>query len=70
MTANDEDLSGLPEILVELEQQHRDLDTRITAELSAEVVDEFLIQRLKRKKLKLKDRIEKLHALIQPDIIA
>jgi len=70
MTANDEDLSGLPEILVELEREHRELDSQITAESAAENVDQFQIQRLKRRKLRLKDRIAQIHALIQPDIIA
>lgn len=70
MTANDEDLSGLPEILVELEREHRELDARITAETAAENVDQFQIQRLKRQKLRLKDRIAQIHAMIQPDIIA
>lgn len=70
MTANDEDLSGLPEILVELEREHRELDARITAETAAENVDQFQIQRLKRQKLRLKDRIAQIHTMIQPDIIA
>jgi len=49
-----------------LEDEHRSLDAMI----SEERVDMLHLQRLKRRKLWLKDEISRLHAYIQPDIIA
>jgi len=57
---------------VELEtfrQEHRDLDEAITA-LQATGGDMLTIQRLKKKKLTLKDKIAVIEDRITPDIIA
>jgi hypothetical protein len=56
--------------LAELRQEHRDLDEAIAAMTSAPVADTMGIQRLKKRKLALKDRIAKLADRLLPDIIA
>ena len=58
---------------VELEffrQKHRDLDQAITALSNSATPDRLMIQRLKKKKLQLKDKIKRLEDRLTPDIIA
>lgn len=52
--------------LTELRVAHRDLD----AVIQQAPADQLLIQRLKKRKLKLKDEISKLESELLPDIIA
>ncbi len=52
-----------------LRQEHRDLDAAITA-LQDRGSDQLAVQRLKKKKLGLKDQISKLEDMTTPDIIA
>ncbi|MDO5506195.1 MAG: YdcH family protein [Pseudoxanthomonas suwonensis] len=52
--------------LVELRQAHRDLDTAIHGLQDARA-DELAIQRLKKRKLQLKDRIALLERALVPD---
>jgi hypothetical protein len=56
--------------LAELRQEHRDLDLAITALSEQPTVDTIRIQRMKKRKLALKDRIAALEDLRLPDIIA
>lgn len=56
--------------LVELRQDHADLDAAVHAISSNPLADMLLIARLKRKKLKLKDEIAAVEDQINPDIIA
>ena len=56
--------------LARLRQEHRDLDAAIEALQNAPGSDILQIQRLKRRKLLLKDQISKLEDQITPDIIA
>jgi hypothetical protein len=51
-------------------QEHADLDSAIAMLLSTGRADQMLIQRLKKRKLALKDRIVQLENLLLPDIIA
>jgi hypothetical protein len=53
-----------------LEQEHRDLDAAIDALARMTLPDQLQMQRLKRKKLGLKDRIVQIHGKLRPDIIA
>ena len=53
-----------------LRQEHRDLDDAIHALQDRNSADLFTLQRLKRQKLALKDRIARLEDIILPDIIA
>jgi hypothetical protein len=56
--------------LAELRQEHRDLDAAIAAMADSPVADTMGIQRLKKRKLALKDRIAVLEDRLFPDIIA
>ena len=61
------------ELLAELErlkQEHRDLDTAIEALLGASSYDRLQVQRLKKRKLQLRDRITRIDDQLFPDIIA
>lgn len=58
------------EKIQELRVQHRDLDDAIAALLSSGTSNMLQIQRLKKQKLLLKDKIAKLEDELLPDIIA
>ena len=51
-------------------QEHADLDAAIDTLTRSHVADRMLIQRLKKRKLTLKDRIVQLENILLPDIIA
>ena len=53
-----------------LEQEHRDLDEVLIQLQEKQTVNFSQIQRLKKRKLILKDKITYLHNKIKPDIIA
>ena len=58
---------------VELEvfrQEHRDLDEAISALVERGTGDQLTIQRLKKQKLRLKDKIALIEDRLTPDIIA
>ncbi len=58
---------------VELEvfkREHRDLDDAIRALQERSTADQITLQRLKKKKLRLKDRIAQIEDRLTPDIIA
>ena len=50
--------------------EHRDLDDVIAQLTGASPSDQLRMQRLKKRKLALKDEIARLHAHVLPDIIA
>ena len=54
----------------ELLSEHRNLDDIINSMAEAQGFDQIQLQRLKKRKLGLKDEITKLKALVVPDIIA
>ncbi len=53
-----------------LREEHRDLDEAIEALRISVAVDQLQLQRLKKRKLVLRDRIGYLEDQITPDIIA
>lgn len=53
-----------------LRTEHRDLDEAIEALQAKNSSDMLTLQRLKRRKLKLKDQITSLEGQVTPDIIA
>ncbi len=53
-----------------LETEHRDLDAIINHLEATEFGDKFALQRLKKRKLTLKDEIEQLGMMLVPDIPA
>lgn len=65
-----EDEEELREKLVELKQEHQDLDDVIDRMMSHQPVDFIQLQRLKKRKLVLKDTIQKIESRLLPDIIA
>jgi hypothetical protein len=66
----DEDERDLQAELARLQQEHRDLDAAITALQDTPGSDILQVQRLKKRKLYLKDRISFIEDQITPDIIA
>ena len=54
----------------ELRKLHSELDIEISEIVKVIPVDQVMLQRIKKKKLKLKDEISKLSSHILPDIIA
>ena len=56
--------------LLELRQDHADLDAAIHALSNISVPDLIIIGRLKRKKLLMKDEIARIEDFLNPDIIA
>ncbi len=61
---------ALMERLVELKQEHRDLDAAIQRLAGDASHDQLQITRLKRRKLLLKDNIARLERDLDPDIPA
>lgn len=68
MTTDEE--RDLKLLLERLRQEHRDLDVAIDALTAVAGSDILQIQRLKKRKLHLKDRISHLEDQLFPDIIA
>lgn len=71
--SNDRTLDDKDAIRAEIErlrQEHGDLEAAIEALLAVGSVDQLQVQRLKKRKLSLRDRIKHLEDEITPDIIA
>ena len=64
------DSDKLIEALKNFEQEHRDLDEILIQLQEKKTVDFLQIQRLKKRKLVLKDKIIDIKNKIEPDIIA
>lgn len=65
-----DDQAELRRRLNELFMEHRDLDDVIARVVGQRPFDQLQIQRLKKRKLKLKDEITRLENKLVPDIIA
>ena len=65
-----EDTNKLMEVLKNFEQEHRDLDEILIQLQEKNTVDFLQIQRLKKRKLILKDKIIDIKNKLEPDIIA
>ena len=65
-----EDINKLLEVLKNFEQEHRDLDEILIQLQEKNTVDFLQIQRLKKRKLILKDKIIDIKNKLEPDIIA
>jgi hypothetical protein len=66
----EEDEQELRYELARLRQEHSDLDAAISVMSETGKIDPLRIQRLKKRKLALKDRITALGDQLLPDIIA
>ncbi len=53
-----------------LRQEHRDLDAAIEALSAVGAIDQLQVQRLKKRKLVLRDRVSFIEDQLTPDIIA
>jgi hypothetical protein len=67
---SDEERRELEVALARLRQEHRDLDAAIEALHNAPGADILQVQRLKKRKLQLRDRIRLVEDQLTPDIIA
>lgn len=65
-----EDLEELKRRLAELKTEHRDLDDVIARLLEHAPFDQIQLQRLKKRKLALKDQMSRIESQLLPDIIA
>lgn len=70
MADQEDDEETLRAELSRLEQEHRDLDGAILALERLGTGDRLQVQRLKKRKLSLRDRISFLEDALTPDIIA
>ena len=68
--AMDLDVEALKAKLAALKTEHRDLDDVIARIAETRPFDQLQIQRLKKRKLMLKDQISKIESELLPDIIA
>ena len=66
----DLDLEALKAKLTALKSEHRDLDDVIARLAERAPFDQLQLQRLKKRKLLLKDQISKIESELLPDIIA
>ena len=64
------DSDALNQRLLALRQEHRELDDSIAEMSGGSPEDQIEIQRMKRRKLNLKDEISNLENALLPDIIA
>ena len=65
-----EEVEELQKMLEQLKTEHRDLDIVLQQLSEAVPVDFLRLQRLKKRKLFLKDSITKIESMLLPDIIA
>jgi len=66
----DLDVETLKAKLAALKMEHRDLDDIISRVADTGPFDQLQMQRLKKRKLMLKDQISKIESELLPDIIA
>ncbi|MFP6772205.1 MAG: DUF465 domain-containing protein [Alphaproteobacteria bacterium] len=64
------DKTEIEERMIALRQEHRDLDGAIAALVEKGVHDQLQLQRMKKRKLALRDLIGRLETMLVPDIIA
>jgi len=65
-----EDTSETRQLLLELREEHRDLDLAIDRMALDPLQDQLHLRRLKKRKLKLKDWITRLESRLIPDMDA
>jgi hypothetical protein len=67
---NDDNKGAIRDQIERLREEHRDLDAAIEALIHAGAADRLQLQRLKKRKLALRDRMTALQDESTPDIIA
>jgi hypothetical protein len=66
----DLETEAIKQRLAALKSEHRDLDDVIAQLSTSPTADQLQIQRLKKRKLALKDIMARLESMLLPDIIA
>lgn len=64
------DLEEIKARIAALELEHRDLDSAIAALQAQAYIDQLQMQRMKKRKLYLKDSISRLESMLIPDLPA
>ena len=67
---NEEEQRAIRDHIERLREEHRDLDAAIQALTLSGAADRLQLQRLKKRKLALRDRVQRLEDDSTPDIIA
>ena len=67
---SEDERRALREQVARLREEHRDLDAAIEALMRSGAADLLQLQRLKKRKLALRDRVKRLENDLTPDIIA
>ena len=67
MLLDNDQITSYKARLLELRQEHRDLDDAIARLAEAAYVDGLQLRRLKKRKLQLRDSIAQLESLLIPD---
>ena len=67
---DEQDENAIRARISELMQEHRDLDDMIARVSEAAPFDQLQLQRMKKRKLLIKDELSRLNGLLLPDIIA
>ncbi len=65
-----EELIEIHQRLYELKEEHRDLDDAINAMMANPYIDQLQLRRMKKRKLMIKDNIERLESKLIPDLNA
>jgi hypothetical protein len=66
----DLDTEAIKQRLVALKSEHRDLDDVIAQLAASPTANQLQVQRMKKRKLALKDIMARLESMLLPDIIA
>ena len=66
----DDEIEEIKDKISSLSLEHKDLDDALVLLLQQPFIDELQIQRMKKRKLSLKDQIKKLESKLIPDIKA
>jgi hypothetical protein len=67
---SEEERQAIASQIERIREEHRDLDVAIDALLKTGATDRLQVQRLKKRKLVLRDRLTALEDVLTPDIIA
>ncbi len=70
MSLNEEEIQQARHELIELKIEHSDLGHAIDLMLRNAYIDQLRLRRMKKRKLKLKDSIQRLESMIIPDMDA
>ncbi len=70
MALDEHQIEAIKARINELQIEHRDLDDVVLRLSESRVVDQLRLRRLKKRKLLLKDQIERLRSMLIPDLDA